>query len=643
MVRTGKPLWLLLSVITMLLLIAPTLAQDSRPYLNPSLPIEERIEDLLARMSIEEKIGQMTLVEKNSLTPEDVTTYFIGGVLSGGGGNPPINHPASWLEMVNGFQEGALATPLAIPMIYGVDAVHGHNNVRGATIFPHNIGLGATRNPELVAEVARITALEMIATSIYWDYAPMVAVPQDIRWGRTYEGYSENTEIVTELGIAYLQGLQGANLSDPDSVLGTPKHFVGDGGAVWGTTDFGPESIDRGVTDVDEATLRAIHLPPYIAALEAGARSMMISYSSWGGLHMSAQYYLITDVLKSELGFSGFAVSDWAAIDAISPDYDEAVVTAINAGIDMNMVPYDFRRFIEIMLEAVENGDITEARIDDAVRRILRVKFELGLFERPLGDETRLEMVGSDDHRAVARQAVSQSLVLLKNDDEVLPLSTDIANLYVAGAAADDIGIQSGGWTITWQGEAGGTTTGTTILEALRAAVSPDTNIRFNQFGRFRNAEDEAGNPIIAEVGIVVLGELPYAEYEGDSATLALADADLATIERVRERAEQVVVILLSGRPLIITDALLEADAFVAAWLPGTEGAGIADVLFGEVPFTGRLPYTWPRTISQLPFDFANLPTDGCDAPLFPFDYGLTYEDGNSEWVELAAECANGA
>ena len=607
-----------------LLSALPGAAQDPPPYLDPTLPVEARVDDLLARMSLAEKVGQMTLIEKNSLTPEDVTTYFIGGVLSGGGGYPQPNTPEAWAEMVADFQAGALATPLGIPMIYGVDAVHGHNNVRGAVLFPHNVGLGATRDADLVQQIGAITAQEMIATNIYWNYAPVVAVPQDIRWGRTYEGYSENTDLVTELGTAYLLGLQGDDLAAPDTVLGTPKHYIGDGGAAWGTSPFGPNNIDRGLTDVDEATLRTLYLPPYQSAIEAGARSIMISFSSWDDLPMHAQQYLITDVLKGELGFNGFTVSDWAGIDAISPNYDEAVAVAINAGLDMIMVPQDTEGFIAALTRVVEAGDVPLDRIDDAVRRILRVKFEMGLFERPLSDGALLAEVGSDAHRAVARQAVQELLVLLKNDDATLPLSPDVSTLFIAGMAADDIGIQAGGWSIEWQGGTGNITPGTTIRAAIEAAVSPDTAVYFDRLGRFRNANDAEGNPLRADVGIVVIGEPPYAEYEGDSATLELPTGAVQTIERTRERADRVVVILLSGRPLIITDALNPADAFVAAWLPGTEGAGVADVLFGAAPFTGQLPYTWPRTIDQIPFDFASLPTEGCDAPLFPYGYGLS-------------------
>lgn len=578
-------------------------------YLNPDLPTAERVADLLGRMSLEEKIGQMTLVEKNSIQPTAVTTYLIGGILSGGGGYPASgNTPENWAAMVDSYQEAALGTPLAIPIIYGVDAVHGHNNLRGATIFPHNIGLGATRNPELLRQIGHITAVETRATGIPWDYAPVIAVPQDIRWGRTYEAYSENTDLVSELGVAYMQGLQGEDLGAVTAVLATPKHYIGDGGATWGTSTTGDYKLDQGDMQVNEATLRTLYLPPYQAAVGAGAQSIMVSFSSWNGVKMHAQQYLLMDVLKGELGFEGFLVSDWQAIDQISPNYYQAVVTAVNAGIDMNMVPYDYMRFINTMLTAVENGDITVARIDDAVRRILTAKFNLGLFETPYADTTNLGLIGSDDHRALAREAVSQSLVLLQNENETLPLAKD-ARIFVAGAFADDIGVQSGGWTIEWQGKPGNITPGTTILQAIEATATGE--VQYNRFGRFENFDPPAA------VGIVVLGELPYAEGQGDDADLSLSDSDVELIRRVGEQADKVVVILFSGRPLLISDALPLADAWVAAWLPGTEGQGIADNLFGDHPFTGTLPYTWPASMEQVPLGAGG-------EPLFPFGYGLT-------------------
>jgi len=585
----------------------PIPVEADAPYKDPTLPVDERVEDLLGRMTLDEKIGQMTLVEKDSIVPQDITYKYIGGLLSGGGGTPAQNTPEAWVDMVNGFQEYALDTRLGIPIIYGIDAVHGNNNVKGAVIFPHNIGLGAANDPDLMTRIGRITAEEMIGTSIRWNYAPVVAVPQDIRWGRTYEGYSENTERVTSLGIAYLIGLQGEDLSDPLSVLGTPKHYVGDGGTVWGTSTTGDYKIDQGVTDIDEATLRAIHLPPYQAAVEAGTKSIMISFSSWGGIKMHGQQYLITDVLKGELGFEGFIVSDWGGIDQIDPDYYTSVVTAVNAGVDMNMVPYNYNLFISTMQKAVENGDISMERIDDAVRRILRVKFEMGLFENPFpSTEELLAQVGSDEHRAIAREAVSKSLVLLKNEHEALPLAKDTPVIFVAGAAADDIGTQSGGWTISWQGSAGDITPGTTILQAIQATVSENTTVEYSPRGRFE------GN---ADACIAVVGEKPYAEGVGDAADLNLQGAQVTMLNNMREQCGKLIVVLISGRPMIVTDAIENWDAFVAAWLPGTEGQGVADVLFGDQPFTGTLPYTWPRSMDQLP-------TPG-DEALFPYGYGI--------------------
>lgn len=595
---------------------APVVVLVNAPYKNPNLPVDARVENLMSYMTVEEKIGQMTLVERGSIANSDIPEMGIGALLSGGGGYPPGNNtPEGWAEMVNTYQTLALESRLEIPLLYGVDAVHGHSNLEGAVIFPHNIGLGATHNPELVEEICRVTALEMIATGIYWNYSPVVAVPQDIRWGRTYEGYGQQTELVSELAVACLNGLQGESLSDRFTVLGTVKHFVGDGGVFWGTSDTYP--IDQGVTDVDEATLREIHLPPYQAAIDNGAMNIMISFSSWGGMKMHAQQYLITDVLRGEMGFEGFIVSDWAGIDQITTDYYEAVVTSINAGVDMNMVPYDYQRFINVMLEAIENGDISMERVDDAVRRILTAKFELGLFEWPYSDQLLLEDVGSDEHRELARQAVRESLVLLKNEDATLPIAQDTPTIFVAGGPADNIGIQSGGWTIEWQGGVGDITEGTTILEAIEATVSDSTAVYYNANGHFDDVTDDSGEAIRAEVGIVVVGETPYAEGVGDSDDLTLTSGHLSAIENMREYADKVVVIIISGRPLIITDEIENWDAVVAAWLPGTEGQGVADVLFGDYSFTGTLSFMWPRSMDQVPFDPA------IEDPLFPIGYGL--------------------
>lgn len=627
--------WIVVAILVLVLgiigvfLAAPPVSpgQPSSQYMDPEAAIQDRVEDLLVRMTLAEKIGQMTLVEKNSIKDKDITDKFIGGLLSGGGGYPSRNTPEGWSEMVNGFQEYALRTRLGIPLIYGVDAVHGHGNLRGATIFPHNIGLGATRDPDLVERIGQTTAVEMAATGIYWNFAPVVAVPQDIRWGRTYEGYSENTELVSKLGAAYIKGLQNVgsspNLSAPTTVLATAKHFVGDGGTAWGSSDtfiMQQFMLDQGVTDVDEATLRAVHLSPYVAAIDTGAMSIMVSFSSWGGMKMHAQKYLLTDVLKGELDFKGFLVADWQGIDQIPGDYYSDIVTSINAGLDMIMVPYDYDAFINGLTEAVNNGDVPLERIDDAVRRILTVKFQLGLFERPFADESLLPLVRSDEHRELAREAVRKSLVLLKNDNNTLPLAKDTPLIFVAGQGANDIGIQSGGWTIEWQGKSGDITPGTTILEAIRNTVSENTIVLYNRWGEFDRVTDE-----VADVGIVVMGEMPYAEGVGDDEDLTLSEGDIAVIERVREGSKKVVVILISGRPMIVTEHLDQWDVFIAAWLPGTEGQGVADVLFGDYPFTGKLPYTWPRAMDQIPFDFDHMEPTGPEAPLFPFGYGLGY------------------
>lgn len=525
--------------------------------------------------------------------------------------------------MVDDYQKAALETPLAIPIIYGVDAVHGHNNLKDAVIFPHNIGLGATGDEDLVYRIARATAEEMIATNIRWNYSPVIAVPQDIRWGRTYEGFGEDTGLVTRLGVAYLEGLQGASLADPQSVLGTPKHFIGDGGTTWGSSKTSNYQIDQGDMLVDEAVLRELYLPPYQAAVDAGAQSIMVSFSSWNGTKMHAQRYLLTDVLKGELGFEGFLVSDWEAIDQIAPNYYTAIVTSINAGVDMNMVPVKYKKFIDTLTLAVKKGDVSEDRINDAVMRILKTKFAMGLFEHPFSDPNDLNQVGTQEHRDLAREAVAKSLVLLKNENNVLPIAKDTVTIFLAGEAADSIGTQCGGWTLAWQGGSNIKTAGTTIKDALEA-IHPD-GFYFNRFGKYDNAYDAKGNPLMADVGIVVLGEQPYAEGVGDRADLALTKKDADLINRVGERSRTVVVVLLSGRPLVISEHLDLADAWVAAWLPGTEGEGITDVLFGDLPFTGKTPFTWPLNNAQLPITKnMQLPADLCSQPLFPFGYGLS-------------------
>lgn len=608
-------------------------------YTDPSRPVEARVEDLLARMTLDEKIGQMTQVEKNSIRPGDITKYFIGSVLSGGGGSPEENTPQAWYAMVEGFQKEALATRLQIPLIYGVDAVHGHGNLLNATIFPHNIGLGAANNPELMEKIGRATAEEMLATGIPWNFAPMIAVVQDIRWGRTYEGYGEETQLVTSLGTAYLKGLQTLTAEDaavPGQsifVLAGPKHFIGDGATLWGSSQTNDYQLDQGNMQVPEEALRALFLPPYRSAMEAGAMNIMASFSSWKGTKMHAQQYLLTEVLKDELGLNGFIVSDWQGMDQIYPDdYYASVVTSVVAGVDMSMVPYDYVTFIQTMRDAVNNGDIPESRLDDAVRRILRAKFSLGLFDRPMPDKKYQTAIRSREHLALARQAVRESLVLLRNESNVLPLRRDAKVIFVAGEGANDIGLQSGGWTLEWQGKPGNDNQGTTILSGMRAAAGSNTQVEYNREGDFRDLKDGQGSPLIADVGIVVLAEQPYAEGMGDREDVSLTERETELIEQTRKQSKAVVVILLSGRPRVFTEQLSLAEAWVAAWLPGTEGGGIADVLSGDYPFTGKLPYSWPRTNEQLPVNLNNsADKTGCDAPLFPFGYGLEYGEPSPE------------
>ncbi|MGP3949468.1 glycoside hydrolase family 3 protein [Streptomyces sp. 7N604] len=577
------------------------------PYKDPDRPIQERVEDLLGRMSLDEKIGQMTQAERNAVTAADLTDYRLGSLLSGGGSAPSPNTATAWADMYDDFQRASMATPLGIPMIYGVDAVHGHNNVHGATIFPHNVGLGATRDPALVQQIGRATAEEVSGTGIDWDFAPCLCVAQNDRWGRTYESYGEKPEIATSM-TTLITGLQGAELNDPGSVLATAKHYVGDGGTTGGK--------DQGDTEVSEAELRATHLPPFREAVARNVGSVMISYSSWNGLKLHAHRHLITDVLKNELGFKGFVVSDWNAIDQIDgrPGFTaEEVRTAINAGLDMIMVPQEWRTFITTLKSEVEAGRVPMSRIDDANRRILTKKFELGLFENPYTDRSYTGTVGSAEHRQLAREAVRKSQVLLKNEKDVLPLPKTADKVFVAGKNADDIGNQSGGWTIEWQGKSGPITPGTTILEGIRSAVSPATAVTYDRNGNGIDGSYKAA--------IAVVGETPYAEGKGDRPEgLGLDSEDLDTLARLKASGVPVVVVLVSGRPLDIASELPSWDALVAAWLPGTEGNGVADVLFGDYRPTGKLPVTWMRTASQQPINDG----DGKEA-LFPYGYGQTY------------------
>jgi beta-glucosidase len=596
------------SLSTVILISLTTAMSHSAPLFSQH---DKRVDALLAQMTLDEKIGQMVQVDSSALKDKaDVQKYFLGSVLSGGTSDPASGNSAqSWLKFVSEFQDQALQTRLKIPLIYGIDAVHGHNNILGSTIFPHHIGMGATRNPKLIERSERVTAEEVAGTGIRWAFAPCIAVVQDERWGRTYESYSEKTALVSKLGAAATIGFQGKKLSgEPASVLACAKHFIGDGGTTNG--------VDQGNTVCDEATLRKLFLPPYVAAIKAGVGSIMVSYSSWNGVKMHGNKYLLTDVLKNELGFRGFLVSDWAAIDQISPDYKSDIEQSINAGLDMIMIPNgagkpnNYVEFVADLKALVAEGKVSQARIDDAVKRILRIKFQLGLFESTATDPQLTAAIGSIEHREVARECVRESLVLLKNENRILPLSKKIKTLAVVGAAADDLGIQCGGWTIDWQGGRGNITPGgTTLLAGIRQTVSPETKIIFSA---------DAGDLKNADAVVVVVGEMPYAEMKGDNNNLNLGAADLALIAKAKSSGAPVVTILLSGRPLVLNSALDDSSAFIAAWLPGTEGLGVADVLFGNHKFTGKLPRTWPASNEHVRTG------DTSEKALFPLGFGLS-------------------
>ncbi|MEU1470083.1 glycoside hydrolase family 3 N-terminal domain-containing protein [Streptomyces sp. NPDC005761] len=591
------------------------------PYQNPKLPVKQRVADLLARMSPAEKAGQMTQAERNALSSQgDIAAYDLGSLLSGGGSVPTPNTAAAWAKMVDAYQLRAQATRFQIPLIYGVDAVHGHNNVIGSTIMPHNVGLGATRDPRTVEKTGAVTANEVRATGIPWDFAPCLCVSRDDRWGRAYEAYGEDPALVESLETV-IQGMQGAasgkDLDRNDKVLASAKHYVGDGGTEYGSSTTGSYPIDQGVTKVTRQELEAVHLAPFEEAVRRGVGTVMPSYSSLdilgddeGPVKMHANAEMINGVLKDRMGFDGFVISDWQAIDQIPGDYASDVRTSINAGLDMIMVPTAYKDFTKTLQAEVTAGRITQARIDDAVSRILTQKFKLGLFEKPYADTSNLDKVGSAEHRAVAREAAAKSQVLLKNDGGVLPLKSS-QKVYVAGSNADDIGNQAGGWTVSWQGSSGNITPGTTILSAMKKDAASVTY-----------SKDASAATDGYDVGVVVVGETPYAEGIGDVGNghdLELSAADKAAVDKVCA-AMKCAVLIVSGRPQLIGDRIGDIDALVASWLPGTEGDGVADVLFGKRAFTGQLPVTWPKSEAQLPINVGDAAYD----PQFPYGWGLT-------------------
>jgi beta-glucosidase len=637
--------------------VAQTVHPEIWPQPSPALPadpdLEQAVEALLARLTVEEKVGQVLQVERGQVTREDIRGYHLGSVLSGGGSHPSTgNEPDDWLALADSYYEASVDVSdggQAIPILWGVDAVHGHNNVRGATVFPHNIGLGSTRNTELLRRIGEVTAIEVAVTGVDWTFGPCVAVVRDDRWGRTYEAYSEDPQIHRDLAGEMVSGLQGAARSDgffsDGTIIATAKHFIGDGGTLGG--------VDQGDNWAGEQDLRDIHGAGYVAAIEAGVQTVMASFSSWQGRKMHGFGELLTDVLKDRMGFDGFVIGDWNGHGQVLGCTNRSCSQAFNAGVDMFMVPYrsDWITLYQNLLAQVSSGEIASERLDEAVRRILRVKMRAGLFERGRPSERPyagdLDHFGSAEHRAVARQAVRESLVLLKNDNQVLPLSRQ-QRVLVAGDGANNIPKQCGGWTYTWQGT--GTSNSdfpgaTSIWEGIRQLIATG--------GGTAELSEDGSFVTVPDVAVVVFGEDPYAEMHGDRNDLdygASSPGDLALLQRLRTAGVPVVSIFLSGRPLWTTPEIEASDAFVAAWLPGTEGDGIAEVIFRDLDesvgnnFSGQLSFSWPRSPAQTAINRG----DSDDDPLYPYGYGLRYSGPSGvrrgarrrHQPELAAETA---
>jgi len=568
--------------------------------------------NLLAMMTGDEKLAQLHQVERANTSAADITKYDVGSVYSQGGSAPATNTPTGWADMIDGFRQASFASRLKIPVIYGLDVVHGVGPVKGATVFPHNIGLGATRDPALVEQVAEAVAEEAAGVGADFPFAPVVAVARDIRWGRTYEAFGATVELSSAMGVAYTNGFQKA--SGGFTVLANAKHYLGDGGTANG--------VNNGDTSGDETALRALHLARYQAVVSAGVGSIMASYSSWQGVRMHANAAMVTGVLKGDLGFAGFVGSDYNGC------YQNGVNPAgcLNGGVDMFMT---FGKTAAAFLGDVRPlvpATVPQSRIDDAVTRILTVKCEMGLLDGSgkLVDRSLTAQIGSDAHRMIARHAVAASMVVLKNEGGTLPLAKDVPGIALGGKTGDNIGNQCGGWTVTWQGMSGTVTTGGTTVRQALEAVAP---------GHVMYALDGSATTG-ATVGIAVIGETPYSEGCGDIPnpldntlcinrphTLDLDTADLQVVSNMKQAGLKVVVVLVAGRPMILDPILDAADAIVVAWLPGTEGAGITDVLFGDVHPSGKLPHSWPRTMDQIPINQGDANYD----PLFPYAYGLTY------------------
>ena len=630
----------LLGFIAILLVLAFEITAATWPstdsVIKKSPVIEKQVKEILNSMSLEEKVAQMIQAEIKHIKPDDLKSYPLGSILNGGGSFPYDNKLAKvsdWVKLADSYYEASILSGKNIPIIWGTDAVHGHNNVVGATIFPHNIGLGAANNASLIEEIGKATALEVLATGIDWIFAPTVAVVRNDRWGRTYEGYSEEPSIVKKYATSMINGLQGKgeNILNENHLVATAKHFIGDGGT--------QDGIDQGNNVSSEDDLIRIHAQGYVSALNAGAQTVMASFNSWNGIKIHGYKYLLTDVLKEKMKFDGFVVGDWNGHGQVPGCRNDSCPQAINAGVDMFMAPQDWKSLFHNTVGQVKSGEIKLARINDAVTRILRVKIRYGMFD--LGaPSTRKNagyerLVGSQKHRSVARQAVRESLVLLKNKNNILPIGAE-SNVLVAGSGADNIGKQSGGWSITWQGT-GNTNSdfpgASSIYDGIQKAISlggGQTTLSLN--GDFVSKPDLA---------IVVFGEEPYAEGQGDISNLHYASRysqDIELLKKFKSQDIPVVSIFITGRPLWINPELNASDAFVVAWLPGSEGAGLSDVLIrkpnGEInfDFKGKLSFSWPSHANQTNVNEG----DSNYRPLFPFGFGLTYSDTDNLGDDLS-------
>jgi beta-glucosidase len=556
-------------------------------------------------MQANEKYGQMLQMERLGLTNDDVTKYALGSAFSQGGSAPGDSSPAAWADMTDGYRQAALSSRMKIPFLYGADEVHGVSTVKGAVVFPHNIGLGATRDVALVEQIGRVTSDEGRGCGVDFFFSPVVAVALDERWGRTYEAFGETTDLASTMGVAMTKGIQFSATGAFTGILANAKHYLGDGGTANGVTG--------GNVTGDESSLRAIHLTPYETTVKARVGSIMPSYSSWQGTKMHINKTMITDVLKGQLGFGGFVISDFNACFQLGLSNQEGIEKCTNAGVDMFMAEgLNVSDMVGYLATAVSSGKVPQSRIDDAVRRIIAVKCELGLFESSgKVDRSLTANVGSADHRALARKAVQESLVVLKNDGNVLPIAKS-ATVALAGKSADNTGNQCGGWTISWQGSSGNVVSGaTSIRQAMESAIGAG-HVVYSTGGTSTSG---------ASVAVAVIGETPYAEGKGDSADLTVWSEDVNVVKTLKQAGLKTVVVLVTGRPMILDPILSYADAIVVAWLPGSEGAGVTDILFGDAHPTGKLPHSWPKSMSQIPINYGDASYD----PLYPYGYGLTY------------------